>query len=459
MSRPLLQSPVLLDPRGRLAGLVEGLPRAFWTLWVGMLVNRAGSFVVPLLFVYLTQGRGLPLPVAGLVTSLFGAGSLAGSLLGGALSDRIGRRATMLIALVANAALVLALGMAAELWQLAAAMLLLGFVADMFRPASLAAIADVVPPAHRARAFGLQYWATNLGFAFAATVGGFVAKRSFFPLFAANALTSLAVAGILLRSVPDSRTDEAVPGSRKDEPVPGSSKDEPVPGSRKDEPVPGSRKDESVPDSPKDEASAETGEQGAGSVLTPFFDRRFLPLFGLNLALTLIFYQHLSSLPEDIRQKGLSPEHFGFAIGANCALIVIFQPVVTRWAARLPRPSALAGGALLTGVGFAATALATSLPLYLATVAVWTLGEMLFAPVSGAVVAELAPPHLRGRYQAAFTITWSLGAMGAPAISTRVIPAAGLHAVWLGCAGAGIGAAAIYLVAGRRFLPRPREST
>ncbi|HEX7601564.1 MAG TPA: MFS transporter, partial [Polyangiaceae bacterium] len=157
--------------------LAEGIPRAFWALLAGTFVTKAGSFVVPMLFIYLTQARGLSLAAAGTTVSLFGVGSLLGGTLGGVLADRIGRRATMLGSLVLGAGFMLVLGVATTPWQLAPATLFLGFTADAYRPASQALVADIVPPEHRMKAFGLQYWAINLGFSFAAVVGGYMARR------------------------------------------------------------------------------------------------------------------------------------------------------------------------------------------------------------------------------------------------------------------------------------------
>ena len=388
----------------RFTGITEGLPRAFWALWAGMLVNRAGSFVLPLLFVYLTQARGIDLPTAGLIASLFGAGSLAGTLLGGVLADRLGRRATMLIALCTSALFMVGLGVARDVWALAAITFLLGFFADMFRPAVHALTADVVPPEHRVKAFSLQYWATNLGYAFAAVLGGFMAKRNFLALFIADALTTLTLAAIIWRLVPESRPPEA----RKDT---------------------------------------------RGSVLTPFFDGKYLPFLLGNLALALVFFQHLSAMPEDMRQKGLTSEHFGIAVAANCLLIVLVQPLVTRWVKHVPRGALLATASTLTGLGFGGMALASTLPAYVATVVVWTFGEILFAPVNAGIVADLSPKHLRGRYQGAFSITFSLGAMGAPTISTRLIPKTGVSAFWILCLVLCIGVAALQLAWGRGLGP------
>src|SRR5206468_10936345 len=95
--------------------LAGGLPRTFWVLWWGMLVNRLGTFVVPFLAVYLTRGRGLPIATAGVVASLWGIGGALASQVGGYLADHIGRRATMLLALTLGGIAVMALGFVTDL--------------------------------------------------------------------------------------------------------------------------------------------------------------------------------------------------------------------------------------------------------------------------------------------------------------------------------------------------------
>ena len=84
----------------------------FWYLWTTTLINRIGSFVLILLALYLTQERGFTRAYAGLVIGLWGAGGAVGTLIGGVLADRWGRKPTMLTALYGGAALMLVLGFA-----------------------------------------------------------------------------------------------------------------------------------------------------------------------------------------------------------------------------------------------------------------------------------------------------------------------------------------------------------
>src|SRR5437879_5248083 len=167
------------------------LPRTYWVLWAGMLVNRLGGFVVAFLALYLTQQRGFTPERAGAIVSLWGAGALVSGLIGGALADRIGRRATMVAALILGALAMLHMGAARSPAHIAVAAFLLGLTGDMYRPAVSAAVADLVPPEQRTRAYGYLYWAVNLGFACAASLAGVLARRSYWLLFAGDAGTTL----------------------------------------------------------------------------------------------------------------------------------------------------------------------------------------------------------------------------------------------------------------------------
>ena len=191
--------------RRRVLDAVAGLPRPFWVLWTGMLVNRAGSFVVPFLAIYLTQARGFSAAQAGVVAASYGAGALFASPLGGYLADHAGRRATLIGALALGGLGMIALGFARDLAVILPSCFLVAMVGEAYRPAMQAAVADLVPPADRPRAFGLVYWVINLGFSIGLSVGGALASASFTWLFVGDGLTSLAFAFIVWRAVPETR--------------------------------------------------------------------------------------------------------------------------------------------------------------------------------------------------------------------------------------------------------------
>ena len=133
----------------------DGLPRAFWTLWAGTLVNRLGTFVQPFLALYLTAERGLSTEGAAVVVAGYGAGAFGASLAGGWLADRAGRRATLLLSLTGGAAAMAAVPFVRAPLALGLALAGLGFLVELYRPAVAAAVADLVSPEDRPRAYAL----------------------------------------------------------------------------------------------------------------------------------------------------------------------------------------------------------------------------------------------------------------------------------------------------------------
>lgn len=192
---------------GRLKSIYAELPRVYWTIWLGTLVNKLGSVVVPFLALYLTQERLLSKALAGLLISLYGVGAILAGLTGGMLADRYGRRVTLLLSLFGGAVATLGIGFARQLSILALFTFLVGWLGEMYRPAVAALIADVVPPEKRTRAYGLLYWVINLGFAVAMMVGGLAATKSFLSLFLFDAATMALYGVLVFVKVPETRPD------------------------------------------------------------------------------------------------------------------------------------------------------------------------------------------------------------------------------------------------------------
>lgn len=389
--------------RGWFRTTTGGLPKTFWYLWTGTLVNRMGAFVIIFLAIYLTQERGFSQTQAGLVVGLHGAGGAIGTMAGGMLADRWGRRPTLLTAHLGAATVLLALGFARGLPAIAAGALLFGLFSDAARPAFSAVMVDVVPQRDRLRAFSLNYWALNLGFACAAILAGLAAQADYLLLFTVDAATTLATAAIVFARVPESRPAAAVAAPAR----------------------------------------------GAGSGLrTIARDRVFLVFLLLNLMFALVFMQHRSMLPIAMGQDGLSPATYGSVIAVNGILIVVGQLFVPRLIRGRGSSNVLGLAALTAGLGFGLTALADSPWFYGLTVVIWTMGEMLNSPSTSASVAELSPAALRGRYQGASSLSWAMAAFAAPILGGYVQEHLGNAVLWWGCAAIGGVTALAHLVAG-----------
>ncbi|MGC0204619.1 MDR family MFS transporter [Streptomyces levis] len=399
--------PYALRARRAVRETVSGLPREFWWLWTSTLVNRLGAFVATFMALYLTLDRGYSATYAGLVAALHGLGGVISSLGGGVMTDRLGRRPTLLIAQVATAASVALLGFVRDPVAIAGVAFLVGMASNASRPAVQAMMADIVRPEDRIRAFSLNYWAINLGFAVSSMAAGFIAEVSYLAGFLLEAGMTLACAIVVFLRVPESRPAESV------KTAPGSD-----------------------------------GSVGLGTVLR---DGRFMSVVGLSFLIALIFQQGSVGLPVAMGAAGFTPAEYGMAIAVNGVLIVVLQIPVTRFIEHRDPRRLLVVSSVLAGYGFALTAFAGSVGVIALTVCVWTLAEIVNAPTQTGLVVRLSPTHGRGRYQGMYTMSWSVAALVAPLLSGFVIDRFGAEWLWGFCAVLGTVAGVGYGVLMRRL--------
>ncbi|MFJ6086534.1 MDR family MFS transporter [Streptomyces sp. NPDC092369] len=378
---------------------VSGLPREFWWLWTSTLVNRLGAFVATFMALYLTLDRGYSATYAGLVASLHGLGGVASSLGAGVMTDRLGRRPTLLIAQASTAASVALLGFMHDPVAIAAVAFLVGMASNASRPAVQAMMADIVRPEDRVRAFSLNYWAINLGFAVSSMGAGFIAEFSYLAGFLIEAGMTALCAVVVFLKLPESRPQRtSAEGGAKD-------------------------------------------DVRLGAVLR---DGRFMGVVGLSFLVSVIFQQGSVGLPVAMGQAGFTAADYGMAIAVNGVLIVALQIPVTRFIEHRDPRRLLVVSSVLAGYGFGLTAFAGSVGLFAVTVCVWTLAEIVNAPTQTGLVVRLSPVHGRGRYQGMYTLSWAVAALVAPLMSGFIIDRFGAEWLWGVCAVIGTVAAVGY---------------
>ncbi|MFF3862245.1 MDR family MFS transporter [Streptomyces sp. NPDC002209] len=365
---------------------VSGLPREFWWLWTSTLVNRLGAFVATFLTLYLTVDRGYSASFAGLVVALHGLGGVISSLVAGVMTDRLGRRPTLMAAQASTAFSVALLGFMQHPAAIAAVALLVGMTSNASRPAVQAMMADIVRPEDQVRAFALNYWAINLGFAVSATAAGFVAEYSYLAGFLGEAALTLVCAVLVYVKLPESRPERTAAQKAAAEP-----------------------------------------EIGLGTVLR---DGRFMGVVGLSFLISLIFMQGSFGLPLAMGRGGFSAGDYGLVIAANGLLIVLLQIPVTRFIEKGEPQKLLVVSALLAGYGFGLTAFAGSVWSLGLTVCVWTLAEIINSPTQMGLVARLSPLHGRGRYQGMYTMSWAVASLLAPLMAGFMIDRWGAGWLW-----------------------------
>ncbi|MFI0539382.1 MDR family MFS transporter [Streptomyces sp. WSLK1-3] len=379
-------------PSGRVAGFLRahfgGLPHLYWVVWSGILVSRAGTMVVPFLTLYLTDQRAMSVTWAGAVVTALGLGSTCSQLVGGFLSDLWGRRATFATGPVAAGAALLALGYVRGLAAILATAFLAGLCLQLYQPASGAIVADAVKKEDRPRAYGLLYWAVNVGFSVASVLGGVLAQRGFLWLFWIDAVTCVLFGLLVWWRLPA--------------------------------------------DTPRPEQGT---RQPPGSYREVLRDRVMVAYVLLLLLHASVQFQVGSTLPLAMVDSGLTAADYGFAVAVNGVLVVVVQPLLIKWLSRRDHSAVIACGVLLMGTGFGLGAWMSSLAGYAVTVVIWTAGEITVAAVVQTIVADLAPEHLRGRYNGLFGAAYALAAVVAPAAGTQLYAHAGPTTLWATCFG------------------------
>jgi MFS family permease len=383
------------EPRTTLREGIRSLPRPVWILCAGTFVNRFGSFVAVFLVLYLRE-RGYSIAESGLVVSCYGVGNVVAAAGGGWVADRFGRRNALALSMFGSAATLLLLSQVASLPLIIVLTTLAGLTGEMYRPAAAALITDLTPAGERIPAFALNRLAINAGFAAGPAVAGLLAEQSFFLLFLGDALTSVAFGVISLTALP-----EGVRVRRGDE---------------------------------------RRGE----AIRTIFHDRLFLFFLIASLLGAFVYFQSQTTFPLHVKASGLSEADYGLLISLNGLAIVLLELPLVSITQRFPYRPVLALGSVLVGLGFALNAFANDLPALAFTVLVWTLGEIIYAPVASAYVADIAPEHLRGRYQGSWGLTWGLAFVFAPALGAAIF-AWSPDGLWLACGLLGLVAALLLL--------------
>ena len=367
---------------------LRGLPRDVWVLSLASLINRAGTMVLPFLVLFLTREYGFTAARAGLVLAVYGVGAILSAPLAGRLSDRIGPLPVMRWSLVSTGVLLLIYPHVRGFSGIVAVTLLWALVAEGFRPASLALIADVVTPEQRKPAFALIRLAINLGMSVGPAAAGFIAAESFSLIFVADAVTTIA-AGIVLFVTPIASVTHVA------------------------------------------EPEETSGMQKLRKLLV-LDDPRYIIFLGALFLTCMVFFQHEGPLSlflvEDL---SLSPAFYGMLFTVNTVMIVFMEVPLNAITAHWPHHRALALGAFFFAAGSGMFAFATGPAVVIAGIVIWTFGEMMIFPQASAYIAEIAPPHRRGEYMGAYALAFSLAFALAPWAGTVVFAKFGAQTLWL----------------------------
>ena len=399
-------------------GILPPLPRGAWLLLGGDALGALGAgLTLPFMLVYLHDGRGLDLGVAGLAVACIALAGFVGNPLGGWLSDRLGARKTLLIGLGLSVAGSGAMALVHAEWHAFAAAAAVGLGAAVCWPSQDTLLATLVPPERRSSAFGVRYATMNVGLAAGALAGGLLVDGStgrFQLLYGLQAVAFVAFALILLQLA--------------------------------------------TPASPAAEAVAARARGGFRLVLR---DGTFLHVWALTALLVVVGYAQANVfLPAFVTgEGGIALGRLGLLLAVNALTVAAVQLVVLR----LLRGRRRTRGLLLTCACWAIAWLvalaaghagggAAALGAFAAAMVLLAVGETLLSPTLPPLVNDLAPERLRGRYNGLYTLAWTSGFAAGPAIGGGAL-ASGLATPLLLGLVAGCGAAALGALRLERRLP------
>lgn len=394
----------------------SGLSREIWLLSGVMLINRAGTMVIPFLSVYLTQQLGFSLAQTGWVMSSFGAGSVAGSLIGGKLSDRVGFYQVQFWALLLSGFSFIALSLFTSFYAMCLAVFVSTTIADAFRPANFTAIAAYSRAENRTRAIALLRMAINLGWAVGPALGGFLAIHyGYHFLFWADGLTCIAAAIIFRFALPPRFAEEEEEGG---------------------------------------------AEEGATKALprSVYHDKPYLLFLFLTLLNGLAFMQMFSAFPVFLKQEVfLNEGQIGALLALNGLTIGLLEmPLIFILEKRVPALKIISFGTLLIGAAFLLFNAFGPWPgIALASMLLLTFGEMFSLPFLSTRAIGFAGRHNRGAYMSLFSTTYSLSHILAPNIGLQMAGIWGFPALWYVIAGITVLAALGFQLVYRRENQRP----
>jgi MFS family permease len=369
-------------------------------LIVGTLVNKLGTFIVPYLTLILLRDFHMREVEAARLVFAYGFGSVVSILAGGVVTDRFGRRRTLLVSLFGSGVLAVAMGLIPTVDLFLPLLVAFGFIADLYRPAASAMIGDLLPSSDRASGFAGLRMAVNLGWASGTALGGLLADWNWRFLFLGDGLTTLAFGALVYFTIPETRPQGVVVPTAP--PPPGATR-----GATQTRPV---------------------FERGPTN---PLRDGVFVATMLAGLLLTLIFCCNLSVLPLTVTQSaGYPAVVFGLLAAVNGVLIAFFEISITARLTRFRRLRLAALGSFLVAVGFGMVGLVMHWAWFLLAVFVYTAGEILSSPQAMAFIADWAPPEARGRYLSFYQATWSVGFAVNPAIALPLHAALGERAFW-----------------------------
>ncbi len=360
----------------------QRIPGIVWLLIAGDGFASAFRFLVmPFLALYMHAVTGADPAVVGAVIGLGAASNLVASFLLGPLSDRIGRKPSLIWGTVLQVVALAGFAVAHSLVVFALLQVVSGMIWALQGPAYMALLTDLTPEGYRTRVFGFNYWAVNIGAAIGPIAGAMIgAGHAAMPfLLAAASQVLLAIALVIY-----------IPATTGERPTGVSGR----------------------------ESLRHMGQGLRHHVLFWAFVGTFLT--------SLAYSQIETNLAQYL---GMTYAHgaqlYAYVIAANAVTVVLLQPFLGRWQEDRPMLLGFAGGSIVYALANALFILAVAPWAWIGINAFFTIGEVLLAPVGQTIIARYAPADQRATYFALQNIVFGLAFAVGPSLGGFALSAGG----------------------------------
>ena len=390
-------------------------PRHFRILVAATFIDRlGGALIFPFLSLYVAQRFQVSMTEIGLLFGVWSISSLLGSMIGGALADKFGRKTILIFGLLFSAGTALLMGFVDDVRSFYFIALFAGIFSDIGHPAQQAMVADLLQGEKRAEGFSLLRVVANLAVTIGPMIGGLLAGISYLLLFIIDAIASTITAGIVLSAIPETKPEA---------------------------------------DGNKPLESVLKTLVGYGKVLK---DRLFIAFVFAMVIMITVYTQMYGTLSVFLyRVHDVPAQGFGYIMSLNAAMVVLLQFWVTRSIRRFPPMLMMVAASFLYGIGFAMYGFVEAYWLFMLAMVIITIGEMVHVPVAQALVAFLAPEDVRGRYMAFFGLAWMIPNSVALLLAGLVMDHYDPNMVWYLCGILALVAVTAFLYLYQRTRNRP----
>jgi len=394
----------------RTRNVYSDYPRQFWVLVFGMFIDTLGRTILnPFLMLYATKKFDVGMTEIGVLFGLMSVANTVGRMLGGALTDRLGRKWMMVFGILVSGLSSLAMGVAGTFELFFAIVVFVGLFASVGGPAHGAMVADILPEEKRTGGFGIFRVVANLSWVLGPVIGGLLATRSYMPLFICDAVASTITAGIVILAI-----RESMPAPREGEPK-------------------------------------QTMAQTFAGYWTVMKDTTFMLFIGACVLMTIVYLQLYTTLGVYLRDThGLAEQAYGYLMSMNATAVVLLQVPIARRIERYRPMMLMALGTFLYAIGFTMYGLFSSYIPFAVAMFIITVGEMVVMPTSQALVARIAPEDKRGRYMAVFGFAWAIPQAVGTLLAGLIMDNADPRWVWYGAGLLGLVGAAAFVLLRRR---------